>query len=195
MPRQRSDAGVAVKASALPVAIDAGAITASVGEPAATIAATSAGPVTTPSSNTIPTRAYAVSRRSRSWTSIPHSERIAAGTCGISAPPHTAHSASIDVAAWACAATTSAISAGRCPAAAARRMRVCPYRSISRPCATAPTAFAMLNAPTMRPASAKEPVASWTSSRIASPNIPIGIDAVAISTTGAPAPGIESSSR
>ena len=51
------------------------------------------------------------------------------------------------------AAITSAARAGTCPAAAARSTRVCPRRSMSRPCATAPSALARLKAPTTRPAS------------------------------------------
>ena len=66
---------------------------------------------------------------------------------------------------------------------------------MSRPCATAPSALARLNAPTTRPATANEPVASWASSRIPRPNMPIGIDPAAERITGARAPGSASSAR
>jgi hypothetical protein len=151
--------------------------------------------VTTAVSKTIETIAYAVSRCSGSSTSMPQSERIAAGTWGNVAPPHSAHRASTHVGARASAAITSPASAGTWPVAAARSTRVWPRRSMSRPCATAPSALAALNAPTTRPASANEPVASRASSRIPRPNIPIGIDPRADRTTGARAPGRASSAR
>ena len=66
---------------------------------------------------------------------------------------------------------------------------------MSRPCATAPSALATLKAPTTRPASANEPVASRARSRIPRPNMPIGIDPAADRTTGARAPGSASSAR
>ena len=59
----------------------------------------------------------------------------------------------------------------------------------------APSALATLNAPTTRPASANEPVTSRASSRIASPNMPIGIEPAVDRTTGARTPGIASSAR
>jgi hypothetical protein len=52
-----------------------------------------------------------------------------------------------------------------------------------------------VNAPTIRPASASEPVASRASSRIARPNMPIGIDPAIDRNTGARAPGNASSAR
>jgi hypothetical protein len=93
------------------------------------------------------------------------------------------------------AAATSAINAGRWPQAAVRSTRVCPSRSISRPCATAPSAFASPNAPTTRPACANEPVVSWASSRIDRPNMPIGIDPAVERISGARAPGSPTSAR
>ena len=184
-----------MNATDAPAPSAAAARTATCGELTATIAATSAGAVTTATSKTIETIAYAVSRWSASSTSAPHTERIAAGTCGNVAPPHSAQSASTQVGACSLAAITSAASAGTCPRAAARSTRVCPSRSMSRPCATAPSAFARLKAPTTRPATANEPVASWASSRMPRPNMPIGIDPAADRITGARAPGRASSDR
>ena len=66
--------------------------TAASGDAAAAITATSAGAATTETSKTIATSAYALSRCCGSLTSDPHSERIAAGTCGSERPPAAAHS-------------------------------------------------------------------------------------------------------
>jgi hypothetical protein len=55
VPRQRRDAGVAVKASEAPAPSAAAASTATCGELTATMAATSAGAVTTANSKTIDT--------------------------------------------------------------------------------------------------------------------------------------------
>ena len=97
------------------------------------------------------------------------------------------------MAASASAAATSAPQASACTTAAVRSTRVCPSRSISRPCATAPSALPIPNAPTTRPATANEPVASCASSRIARPNMPIGIEPTAEAITGRRAPGRASS--
>ena len=80
-------------------------------------------------------------------------------------------------------------------AAATRSTRGCPSRSISRPWATAPNALASPKAATTRPAEANEPVVSRASSRIASPNIPIGSAPSAEATSGARASGRRSSAR
>ena len=111
-PRQRRDADVIVNATDAPAPSAAAASTATCGEETATIAATSAGAVTTATSKTIETIAYAVSRWSASSTSAPHTERIAAGTWGNVAPPHSAQNASTQVGADSSAAMTSAASAG-----------------------------------------------------------------------------------
>ena len=77
-----------------------------------------------------------------------------------------------------------------------RSTRVWPSRSISRPCATAPNALARPNAPTTTPARWRTSrVVSRASSRIASPNMPIGIEPSVESTSGARAPGRRSSAR
>jgi hypothetical protein len=125
-PRKRREGAVAVKANAEPAPSAAATSTATEGESTATIPATIAGAVTTATSKTIATSAYAVARCSGSRTSIVHSERIAAGSCGSVSPPHSAHAHSTVVLAPAWAASTSAASAGRCPAAAARSTRVWP---------------------------------------------------------------------
>jgi hypothetical protein len=111
-PRQRRDAEVIVNPTDAPAPSAAAASTATCGELTATIAATSAGAVTTATSKTIETIAYAVSRWSASCASAPHTERIAAGTWGKVAPPHSAQSDSTQVGAPASAAITSAESAG-----------------------------------------------------------------------------------
>ena len=91
------------------------------------------------------------------------------------------------------AAATSTPQASACTTAAIRSTRVCPSRSISRPWATAPSALPIPNAPTTRPAIANEPVKFCASSRIARPNMPIGIEPMAEAITGRRAPGSASS--
>ena len=180
---------MAANASAPALHSPAATSSATPGPASAASSATSAGAVITATSNTIDTSAYAVWRCSGSATRSPHSERIAAGTCGSAAPPTTAPAAMTVTGAPFSAATTTPVSATTCTTAAVRSTRVCPTRSISRPWATAPNAFARPNAPATRPASANEPVASRASSRIARPNMPIGIEPSTDASTGPRAPG------
>ena len=76
-----------------------------------------------------------------------------------------------------------------------RSTRVCPSRSISRPWAIAPNALASPKAATTRPASANEPVVSRASSRIPSPNMPIGSTPTSEVRSGSRASCRRSSSR
>ena len=124
---------------------------------------------------------------------MPHSERMAAGSWGREAPATSPQSASTSVDASRSAASTSATSPAAWTAAATRRTRGCPSRSISRPWATAPSALASPKAATTRPAEANEPVVSRASSRIARPNIPIGRAPSAEAMSGARASGRRSS--
>src|SRR4051812_1525718 len=80
VPRHARDAAVVVKPTAHDTPSAAPASTATDGEATATIPATTAGAVTTATSKTIATSAYAVARCSGSCTSAVHTERIAAGS-------------------------------------------------------------------------------------------------------------------
>jgi hypothetical protein len=134
-------------------------------------------------------------RRSSSGTSMPHSERMAAGSWGTEAPATAPHSISTPAGASSAAASSSAASPAAWTTTATRSTRVCPSRSMSRPCATAPSALASPKAATTRPASANDPVVSRASSRMPNPNIPIGRTPTSEVSSGIRASGRRSSSR
>ena len=146
--------------------------------------------MTTETSKTIVTSAYAVWRRSSSSTSAVHSERIAAGTWGRNAPAPNAQSARTQEGASRPAATTQRDehqgvrrrhpaqhgAAGRSgPSAGPARPRRARWRPRTRP--------------RRGPRRANDPCASRTSRRIARPYIPIGIDPATEATSGTRAAG------
>ena len=195
LPRQARDAGVSANPVAENAASAALTSTAAAGEASATISATSAGAVTTATSKVTAPSAYAASRSAGSSVSTVHRARIAAGSCGSVAPAQTAHSRSTQLGAPAWPATTSATSPDRWPAVTAHSTGPCPSRSISRPCATAPSALARPKPAATRPASANEPVVSRANSRIASTYMPIGIDPAVARISGTRTPGSPSRRR